>query len=543
MDLRSIINADSANSLSSPSATPLAPPPPPPPPHPPRRTSSIADLLDPPDTPPQIASPTITSTSSLATGTPTQQMLRAALSPMVSPTLVTRSLQVQTSSPTTASAQPPPPFLSARSRSMSITSITAAEDVPSRRGSVSSTGTTANGNRSSEIKDESPALSTMNSPEVTNREIKNRDSPAPSRVKPKQEAVTQPKKSKNKPRRYNSPPIYARKWTPDWRSVYNIVGNGVNNGIKEFANGPLPKAPSPESTARVFPREDGVHDDDGSATRRERYGTFTKVEPYEDLTRRVSSWIYANVADMAPDVQNQLEIEAKIGSILSKQTRQRLSLPVDTETLLNTEMLAGTIEFESDVGSVQHQAYNVFLNACMQKSEKWKTPITYSHTKQKDIFYSMPQPPGSFNSPNRRGERLRVSIDLKTEKVIQKIVKTRVRDLMIYCPGSKYDIRISLNIERPETVEPSPQDKLSNERVKDRVSYIHQNSQIDLTQVTAPDRKTHELEVELGMKDTLQHIARIKSGILDDDYEEGIRRFLDNVRILVRRGGVELKIE
>ncbi|KAK9376534.1 CYTH-like domain-containing protein [Lipomyces chichibuensis] len=534
MDLRSIINADGTNSLSSPSSTPLAPPPPPLP-HPPRRTSSIADLLDTPDTPPQIPSPTITSTSSLAIGTPTQPMLRAALSPRVSPTLVTRSLHTQTSSPTIASAQPPP-FLSARSRSMSITSITAAEDVPSRRESVSSTGTTANGNRD-EIKDESPSVSTMNSPEAANRQIKPRDGPTSSRIKSKAEVGTSPKHTKSKPRRYVSPPIYARKWTADWRSLYNVTGNGVNNG-KQSGTGRSSKSPSPESAAHVFKREDGVHDDLGSSTKRERLATFTNVEPYEDLTRRVSSWIYANVVDMAPDVQNQIEIEAKIGTIMSKQTQQRLSLPVDTETLLNTDMLAGTIEFESDVGGLQHQAYNVFLNTCLQKSEQWKTPIRYSHTKQRDIFYGMAPQPGS----NRRGERLRVSIDLKSEKVIQKIVKTRVRDLMIYFPGSKYDVRISLNIERPESMVPSPQDKLNNERVKDRVSYIHQNSQIDLTQVTAPDRKTHELEVELGMKDTLQHISRIKSGMQDDNYEEGIRRFLDNVRILVRRGGLDLKV-
>ncbi|KAK9430338.1 CYTH-like domain-containing protein [Lipomyces doorenjongii] len=534
MDLRSIINADGTNSLSSPSSTPLAPPPPPLP-HPTRRTSSIADLLDTPDTPPPIPSPTITSTPSLATGTPTQQMLRAALSPRVSPTLVARSLHTQTSSPTITSAQPPP-FLSARSRSMSITSITAAEDVPSRRGSVSSTGTTTNGNRG-EIKDDSPSVSTMNSPEVTNRHIKPRDGSTSSRVNFKAEVGTPPKNAKSKPRRYISPPIYARKWTTDWRSLYNVTGNDVNNGSKQSGNGRSSKSPSPESAAHVFKREDGVHDDLGSPTKRERFGTFTNVEPYEDLTRRVSSWIYANVVDMAPDVQNQIEIEAKIGTILSKQTQQRLALPVDTETLLNTDMLAGTIEFESDVGGLQHQAYNVFLNTCLQKSEQWKTPIRYSHTKQRDVFYSLAPQPGS----NRRGERLRVSLDLKSEKVIQKIVKTRVRDLMIYFPGSKYDVRISLNIERPESMVPTLQDKLNNDRVKDRVSYSHQNSQIDLTQVTAPDRKTHELEVELDMKDTLQHIARIKSGIPEDDYEEGISRFLDNVRILVRRGGLDLK--
>ncbi|KAK9369453.1 CYTH-like domain-containing protein [Lipomyces kononenkoae] len=529
MDLRSIINTDGTNSLSSPSSTPLAPPPPPS--HPPRRTSSIADLLDTPDTPPYSPSPTITSRSSISnTGMSTQPMLRAALSPKVSPTLVTRSLQMQTtSSPTTTSAASVPPLMHSRSRSMSITSITTAEDVPSRRESVSSTGVTANG-YTGETLDESPAVSTNNSPEVASRQLMARDSPASSGTKSKTPVDTAP--TKTKPRRYNSPPIYGRKWRSDWRSAYNVPS--ANNGNMDSRNGRLTSSPSPESVSHVF-KDDG---DSSSTTKGKRFATFTNVEPYEDLTRRVSSWIYANMADMAPDVQNQVEIEAKIGTIMSKQTQQRLSLPVDTETLLNTDILAGTIEFESDVGRVQHQAYNVFLNSCLQKSEQWQTPIRYSHTKQRDIFYSMTPQPGS----SRRGERLRVSVDLKSEKVIQKVVKTRVRDLMIYCPGSKYDVRISLNIERPESVDPSPQDKLNNDRVKDRVSYIHQNSQIDLTQVTAPDKKTHELEIELGMKETLDYIAKIKSGTQDDGYEECIRRFLDNVRILVRRAGVDLKL-
>lgn len=90
-------------------------------------------------------------------------------------------------------------------------------------------------------------------------------------------------------------------------------------------------------------------------------------------------------------------------------------------------------------------------------------------------------------------------------------------------------------------MEPQPELKQSLERVKDRLSYIHLNSRIDLTQVTAPGRKTHELEIELDMDDTLSHIRTIKSGKADDMFEDGIRRFLNNVRILVRRGGLDLK--
>ncbi|KAK9454955.1 CYTH-like domain-containing protein [Dipodascopsis uninucleata] len=552
MDLRSIINSDgnavkdegSKDNSSASSSTihqqPLGPPP-----APLRRASSIADLVDPPGTPPPIPSPTSLSGAAGVLSSSSQPMLRAALSPRVSPraspTLISHAIGSVTSSPTMMSnslAGPgiTAPGLGSRSRSMSITSITTADEGASRRNSVSSTGT-ANGSRAG---DDHYTDTIRSSPEMAkseSRETQGRSKPNGNELHNREVKTPQKspenKRSNSRRKKYDTPPIYARKWCSDWRIRYGIDNSSGLNGVKE------------EPTIQVAAEDPFGSQDQNRDTQNpdiERYGTFTNLVPYEDLTRRVASWIYANVVEMPPEMQSQIEIEAKIGLINSKQTRQRLVLPVDTETLLNTDMLAGSIEFESDIGKLQFQSYVNFLNECVDKSEKWKTPIATSHSKTKDTFYPLQTPSGSLNGPQKKSERLRITTDTITNRVTAKIVKTRVRDLMIFCPGSKFDIRISLNIERPEQSDPPSNSRPNNERVKDRLSYIYRNSRVDLTKVNSDDRQTHELELELDIIDTIKHIEKIKARIQDDEYEEGIKSYLDNVRLLVRRGGLDLKV-
>ncbi|KAK7205360.1 CYTH-like domain-containing protein [Myxozyma melibiosi] len=547
MDLKSIINDDSAQKpgQQQPRPQPIintVPEPAQQQPPIPRRTSSIADLVN--------KDPVPASPSPLASPVLNNNMLRSAVaSQRASPILLTRSLapvsalSSASSSPAQTHAPQPPPLLSVRSRSMSISSIT--EDTPPASATARNYST------------HSPAGSAFSSPDVQRRDSnrQSNSSATSSPVLPNNgvgdshnsnsnkhnnnnnnskhngKATDNTHKNgdpsrRNKPKRYNSPPIYARKWRSDWKTAYAQHG-GESSGNYNSSSTSIANMPSfrSEASASALPG---------------KYSTFTNVEPYEDLTRRVTSWVYANVSEMAAEVQAQIEIEAKVGTILSKETNQRLVLPVDTETLLNTDMLAGQIMFESDMGALQHKAYNAFMNECLRKAEQTQNPITYSHSKTRDTFYSIPQVGYSTRSAPKN-ERLRISTDVKTEKVVQKCIKTRVRDLMIFCPGSKFDVRISLNIEKPENMDPLPGTKQAIERVKDRVSYVHLNSRIDLTQVVAHNKTTHELEIELDMPDTLSHIRKIKSGQADDSYEEGIRRFLDNVRILVRRGGLDLK--
>ena len=71
------------------------------------------------------------------------------------------------------------------------------------------------------------------------------------------------------------------------------------------------------------------------------------------------------------------------------------------------------------------------------------------------------------------------------------------------------------------------------------MSYRHQAYQIDLTQVSYPGvgRKEHELEVEISTEQIRLEIAKLRNRE-PSGYEDLVRGFLDNVRILARKAKV-----
>ncbi|KAK9472101.1 CYTH-like domain-containing protein [Dipodascopsis tothii] len=260
--------------------------------------------------------------------------------------------------------------------------------------------------------------------------------------------------------------------------------------------------------------------------------------PYEDLTRRISSWLYANLTELTQGPHNNpsyFEVEAKVGTIISKSTGHRLKLPVDTETLVNTDMLSGSVTFEPGVESLQHQAYVRYLNACMQqiagdaRGAPQAPTMAHSHTWEKDVFYQ---------GPTKNDNHVRVTVDLKTNQVVNRITKIRIKDLFVHCPGSKFDWRLSLSYEKP-VEESQPTDQVVLTREKDRQSFRYMNSRVDLTQVTGSENKSYEIEVELDIKDTMQQIDLARAGE-PNEFEDSVRAFIDNLRILVRRGGLDL---
>lgn len=98
--------------------------------------------------------------------------------------------------------------------------------------------------------------------------------------------------------------------------------------------------------------------------------------------------------------------------------------------------------------------------------------IQYEHINVVDSFY----PTGG---PGR--EKLRVTRDSATHKTVQSVIKRRIADLNILCPGSNADWRVSVNVEEPVA---EPQESAEEyQRSKDRISYTHQAFRIDLTQV------------------------------------------------------------
>lgn len=109
--------------------------------------------------------------------------------------------------------------------------------------------------------------------------------------------------------------------------------------------------------------------------------------------------------------------------------------------------------------------------------------------------------------------RIRVTTDPVNGSVIASVIKERIADLHVHFPNSPFDIRISLNLEKPlssleEKMYKQNIDSPLYERIKNRVSYtLNQKTQTqpipfltcDLTQVSASSTEpmTHEFEVEL----------------------------------------------
>lgn len=160
----------------------------------------------------------------------------------------------------------------------------------------------------------------------------------------------------------------------------------------------------------------------------------------------------------------QIEIEAKFGSLVSKQTGKRLDLPVISETILNDQMIM--FNFISNMTMSQHSQFNQLLNYHTSQNSKLK----YTHTRIVDEFLNVPQL-----------GKCRRSIDQATNQTLYMIMKTKVADLHILVPNSPFDIRVTVNLE--STVKPDFEGKVSIKRKKDRMCYKMFPFEVDLTQV------------------------------------------------------------
>ena len=194
--------------------------------------------------------------------------------------------------------------------------------------------------------------------------------------------------------------------------------------------------------------------------------------------------------------------------------------------------------------------------------------MSYVHTKECDAFYELSQaghlglPPSIRAQLNpRHRAKVRITTDQKTGKELAKIVKARVADLDIYSPRTAFDWRVSVNLEMNydgdmrDLVETTEGGKRAD-RNKDRMSYRHLAYQIDLTQVTtfevSPEStvspkyshsqrpqstskadKEHELEIEVSSAEVRRQGLLVKAHQVSQ-YEELIRGFVDNVRVLAR---------
>ncbi|KAF3082711.1 mRNA-capping enzyme subunit beta [Orbilia oligospora] len=307
--------------------------------------------------------------------------------------------------------------------------------------------------------------------------------------------------------------------------------------------------------------------------------SITNIQPYEELTKHICDFLFIHVVDNQefqlddPD-RPQLEIEAKIGILVDRNTGQRLYLPVKTETVLDSDDPNLKVAFKSSMTELQHKRMNEFLNRTFADSQRQaaqaqtqaqqpsggdypaittpRIPLTYKHLRERDSFYELTDevkeqlPMCVRRVPAHRSRvKLRVTHDQKTGRVLNKIVKARIADLNIFSPRTAFDWRISVNMEMPwkgDVDRLVPQG--GGERNKDRLSYQHLCFSVDLTQVTAAagggppqgPKKEHELEIEIDAR-RVREQGRLIVERKPNGFQDLVRGFVDNVRVLARELG------
>ncbi|KAH8553453.1 CYTH-like domain-containing protein [Umbelopsis sp. PMI_123] len=278
-----------------------------------------------------------------------------------------------------------------------------------------------------------------------------------------------------------------------------------------------------ESTAPLNSSENGSTQDMKKARMESlRLPTIFGSKPVNDTVQYVANFLWRYCE------QENVEIEAKLGTIIDKKTWKRLSLPVGTEAVILPPM-ESHIRFQSDMSLSQHRMYNMMLNEMVQKPPEGGR-VKYKHTRERDRFFKLSD-----------GRKIRVTTDQQTGEIVPNgiLEKTRIADLNIYSPNQPFDFRISVSIENPASM---PGGSHIYERNKDRLSYSHGNIQFDLTQVKSPDFAgkqdvTHELELEFIDTRILANEKRKQAQGEPSAFASMVELFLDNARILSERGG------
>src|SRR5271154_7058243 len=115
----------------------------------------------------------------------------------------------------------------------------------------------------------------------------------------------------------------------------------------------------------------------------------------------------------------------------------------------------------------QHRTLNNFLNTLVAETlpspsqSSARVPIEHTHLRETDTFYDL-TPEGIRSLPpsltqwlqhGRRTSahrpRVRITLDRDTGAPKARIIKSRISDLDVYCPGNAFDYRISISIEAP----------------------------------------------------------------------------------------------
>lgn len=301
------------------------------------------------------------------------------------------------------------------------------------------------------------------------------------------------------PRKYNTPPVWARKWKPTVKALQSI-------------------------DSKNFHLEDSI----------------LSYIPDDDLTKSVQDWIYATLVSIDPGLRQYVEIEMKYGVIIDPTSSSRVNPPVSSQCVFND--LDSTMK--PDIDERVFDELNRYMKNLSELNENMgKFNIIDSHYA--DISYRV-------RTHTERPKFLRMSTDVSTGRIAQFIEKRKISHLLIYSPKDTYDTKISISLELP-VPENDPPEKYKNQtpighRLKKRTSYIHNDSctRFDITRAeskstrpsTTKDRPedqetTFEVELELNTPALLTAFDNIQQN--GKDYAAIVRTFLNNGTIVRRK--------
>ncbi|GAB7338429.1 hypothetical protein MBLNU457_4718t1 [Dothideomycetes sp. NU457] len=300
--------------------------------------------------------------------------------------------------------------------------------------------------------------------------------------------------------------------------------------------------------------------------------SITDSKPIDPVLRSVLDFLFYQLVrrphiETADIPMGAFEIEAKLGILVDRGTKQRLNFPNTTAMVLDQGFSARSVAFESFMGEEQHKTMNQFLNDVTGKSMgPGRTKMHYQHRYERDSFAPLSQagnsalPEFAHRIHEERQQRafnfqLRTSEDVNPKlgippnaphPVLARIIKLRLADLDILSAfNAPYDMRLSVNIEFDMTkcgldvqdlvVPPATEKDRQPVRHKNRLSYSHLGYQIDLTQVSVEgeSEKKHELEVEVDAVRLREQALMLLSG-RESAFEELVEGLLSDCRLLMR---------
>ncbi|EDO19381.1 hypothetical protein Kpol_1002p27 [Vanderwaltozyma polyspora DSM 70294] len=298
----------------------------------------------------------------------------------------------------------------------------------------------------------------------------------------------------SKPNKYKNTPIWAQKWKPTVKALQSI-------DTKDFKIDQ----------------------------------SFLNFIPDDDLTKSVQDWAYATIFSIPPELRTFIEMEMKFGLIIDAKGPDRVNPPISSQAVY-TELDAHMVP---NVDEVLFKELIKYVQGISELNEnRGKFNIIESHTT--DSLYRV-------GVASQRPRFLRMSTDMKTGRIGQFIEKRHISQLMLYSPKDSYDVKISINLELP-VPENEPPEKYKdqspiNERSKERISYIHNDSctRIDITKVinnklgskNKETETTHEIELEMNTPALLSAFENITND--STEYASIIRTFLSNGTIIRRK--------